>query len=533
MSRQNPSQLEPTAQGATSANAKPTTQGATPANARPNPRRARLRFGVGLGLSVLISAVGIAPMQPAQAAFTMSVAGVHAGATPFIAMVTLKNVDFKKATAARFSVEPKPGTVSATINGAYSLSYLAAHDYVDVAHKTVTVPVYGLYAGFANTLHLKLTGPKFAQPADTTFTTAAWWANGGPQYSDRQTIVARNANIKLGYSFFMLKAWSAGAHPVVLDTDGNVRWVGTAGNGQQGSTFVGNNFFLGDGSKLQRIGLDGSVTTLNDMSNIGYNTYHHQIDPGRDGLLLELNKANNQEADIVEVNLQGRVLRNWDFAQIIGDTMRAGGDDPSALVRANSNTDWFHNNAATYWPAKNQLVVSSRENFVIGIDYDTKQIKWILGDPTKAWHQYPSLAALALTVPNGGHYPIGQHAVSFNSTGQLMLFDNGMASNAQTPAGDSRQVSQPRRYLLNLTARTATETWAFAHSPAIYSPICSSIYQSGNSYLIDYASENWGNVRLVGIDGNNNIAFEYLLAGANWDRGWNALPIHIENLSYK
>jgi len=500
---------------------------------QPNLRRRGLSALAVLGASALIGLAAITAAPAEAATPAMGILGSEQGATPFISLVTVKNFDFKHATAARFTVEPKPGTVSQTLGAAYSIGYLATHDYVDVAHKTVTVPVYGLYAGYANTVHVSVTGPKFLQAFDAKITTPAWWANGSPQYSDRQVVVARNANIKLGYSFFMLKAWSAGAHPVVMDTDGNVRWVGTAGNGQQGSTFVGNKFYVGDGSKLQRIGLDGSVTTLNDLGALGYNTYHHQIDPGRDGLLLDLNKGSNVESDIVEVNLQGKVLRNWDLAKIIGDYMRAGGDDPSAFVRANSNTDWFHNNAATYWPAQNQLVVSSRENFVIGIDYDTKQIKWILGDPTKAWHQYPTLAALALTLPSGGHYPIGQHAVSFTSTGQLMLFDNGMASNTQSPAGETRTVSQPRRYLLNLTARTATETWAFVHSPAINSPICSSIYQSGASYLIDYASENWGNVRLVGIDANNNIAFEYLLAGANWDRGWNALPIHIESLTYR
>jgi hypothetical protein len=160
-------------------------------------------------------------------------------------------------------------------------------------------------------------------------------------------------------------------------------------------------------------------------------------------------------------------------------------------------------------------------------------LRWILGDPTKLWHQYPSLAAYALTVPAGGHYPIGQHAVSITSGGQLMLFDNGLASNVQSPAGATRSVSQPRRYALDLVKRTATETWSFAHHPDINSPICSSIYQAGSSYLIDYASENWGNVRLVGIDSKDNIASEYLLSGASWERGWNALPIHIESLSYK
>jgi Arylsulfotransferase (ASST). len=29
------------------------------------------------------------------------------------------------------------------------------------------------------------------------------------------------------------------------------------------------------------------------------------------------------------------------------------------------------------------VIVSSRENFVIAIDYETGAIKWILGDPTK------------------------------------------------------------------------------------------------------------------------------------------------------
>ena len=486
-----------------------------------------------LGAALLVALAGVTA-APAQAAAAPNVGGFEQGATPFIAMVTVNNVPLTKVSTVYFAVQPKPGTVSASIGASYTLSYLAAHAYVDAAHNSVTVPVYGLYEGFANTVRLRLAGDKkYRQDLVTTVSTASWNADGGPQYRDRQVVVARNANIKLGYSFFMLKAWSAGGHPVVMDTDGYVRWVGTAGNGQQGSTFVGNNFYLGDGSKLQRIGLDGAVTTLNNLGAAGYSTYHHQIDPGRDGLLLELNKGNHVESDIVEVNLQGKTLRSWDLAKILTDTMRAAGDDPSGFVKTGDGVDWFHNNAATYWKATDELVVSSRENFVIGLDYNTGKIKWILGDPTKLWHQYASLRAWALTVPIGGHYPIGEHAVSFTSDGQLMLFDNGYASGIQQPAGDSRTISQPRRYTLDLTARTATETWAFSHNPAISSPICSSIYQSGSSYLIDYASENWGNIRLVGIDASDNIAFEYFLPGANWDRGWNALPIHIEALSYK
>lgn len=87
-----------------------------------------------------------------------------------------------------------------------------------------------------------------------------------------------------------------------------------------------------------------------------------------------------------------------------------GGDDPSVFIRAPD--DWFHNNACTYRKSDDSLIVSSRENFVICVDYETSAIKWILGDPTKAWYQYPSLRKFALTLGRDTYPPIGQHSVS-------------------------------------------------------------------------------------------------------------------------
>jgi len=514
-----------------------TNNASSDSRSKPNLRRRGLRALAVLGASALVSTalLGATSAQAAPAKYKgLQVVRVGAGKTPFIANVKLANVSLGQVSAVSFSVQPRPGTVSAAMTGTYSLSYLRATHHVGAAHRTITVPVYGLYDDFTNTAAITLTGPHhYQRTIATQITTKAWVSTAAVPFTDRQAVVARNVNVHLGYSFFMLKTVHVGAHPVVLDTDGYVRWVGTMGDAQQGSTFVGNKFYVGNGSKLSSMTLDGNVTQLNDLTSAGYSNYHHNIDPGRNGLLLELDHGTDVESDIVEVGFNGAVLRTFNFAQIIADTMRAGGDDPSAFVRPGANDDWFHNNSATYWAAQNELVVSSRENFVMGIDYDTKQIKWMLGDPTKAWHQYPTLAALALTVPNGGHYPIGQHALSFTPAGELMLFDNGFASLHQTPAGETRAASAPRRYAIDLTARTATETWSFDHAGDITSPICSSIYQSGDSFLIDYASENFNAVRLMGIDANKNIAFEYLLPGAKWSQGWNALPIHVEDLTYK
>ena len=77
--------------------------------------------------------------------------------------------------------------------------------------------------------------------------------------------------------------------------------------------------------------------------------------------------------------------------------------------------DWFHTNAAVYDASTRSLIVSSRENFIMSVDYDTGAIRWVLGDPTKYWNAFPSLRAKALTLTGSGLYPIGQHALSFTS----------------------------------------------------------------------------------------------------------------------
>ena len=43
-------------------------------------------------------------------------------------------------------------------------------------------------------------------------------------------------------------------------------------------------------------------------------------------------------------------------------------------------------------------MVSSRENFVMKLDYHTGNIIWILWDPSKYWYTFPSLRAKALTL---------------------------------------------------------------------------------------------------------------------------------------
>ena len=476
------------------------------------------------GISDVSVGNGVAHAAPSPLVFESA----SVGSTPFIGDITVSGVP-RNAHSFSFRIEPKPGTLSEAVGATFTRQYLDRNSYFSDS-TTVTIPLFGLYDDYDNTVVITVKSWKGRTATlSHELTSSEWSSSCRDTLAGATKVVSPSTTVKLDYSFFMLKAWACGAHPIVMDIDGNIRWVGTAGGAQQGSTFFQNNFYVGNGSDLYKITPFGDYASVGNYSAGGYATFHHNIDPGRSGMLLEFDKSPDVESDVIEVDADGEILETWDVADIVRKAMIKGGDDPSEFVRRGD--DWFHNNAATYWKQKNQLVLSGREDFVIGIGYDDDKIKWILGDPDKAWYTYPSLRAFALHFPEGTDPPIGQHAVSFTSAGNLMLFNNGFASFAHSPSGDSRSTSFPQQFSLNLRNQTAKEVWRFDHSPSVWSAICSSIYQHGTSYLVDYASED-GGIRLVGLDKRKRIGFELKINGAGFDWGWNAYPFDFAGMSF-
>jgi hypothetical protein len=218
--------------------------------------------------------------------------------------------------------------------------------------------------------------------------------------------------------------------------------------------------------------------------------------------------------------------------------MRAGGDDPSQLVYP-SPTDWFHNNGVTYNRADDSVIISSRENFLICLDYKTSAIKWILGDPTKKWYQFPSLRKFALTLAPGSLPPIGQHSPSITFDQGLMVFDNGNQSILHNPPGAHRDFVSPRKYSLDLVGMVATEVWNFPMNESIHCPFCSSVYEDAPyNYLIDYSIVNGGRpgvpvfAQLLGLNAAGETIFSYRYPATDCGKIYRALPIHLENTKF-
>jgi len=457
---------------------------------------------------------------------------VFDGPTPFIRFVRTRVGNVATFTFAQFQIQPKAGSATRPIQVRYARSYLEARGYFDSNNGNVTVPVFGLYAGRPNgvIIDLGFSGGSHQRTKefDITITTPAY---DGGTYSNPTVIQPRLSGTTLSYDFILLKNSSVPNTPIIIDSDAEIRWVGTAGAGAGGHCILFDNvFYVASGPSLLRTEFDGVTTPVADYSGNAVTDLHHNIDPGREGMILEVDTVDQTESVDLEVDAAGNVLRTWNLAEIISAAMIAGGDDPSQFVYP-APTDWFHNNACAYRSSDNSLIVSSRENFVIAIDYDSGTIKWILGDPTKHWYQFPSLRQFSLTLAPGTLPPIGQHAVSMPGD-QLLLFDNGLGSIFQQPPGVTRTYSAPRKYQIDLGAFTATEIWHYTPNPSVYSRICSSVYEDApDNYVIDYAVGSPGTYTgIVGLDALGNVAFNYQYEQHGCGTAWNAIQIHWENL---
>ncbi|HEY3664029.1 MAG TPA: aryl-sulfate sulfotransferase [Chthoniobacterales bacterium] len=481
---------------------------------------------------ITLAVAAVSFLDVAQAGPLVGPATYYPGSTPFISFVQLSISDLANVRNAQFQIAPKTGSATRPVNVKYSHKYLQTRGYLNRRLGQLTVPVFGLYAGRDNAVTVTVGfRDGTSQVTNLTITTAAY---DGGTYSNPTVIQARLPGTTLSYDFILLKSYADPTTPIIIDSDAEVRWIGTANIGTQDAAFFDNAFYLGAGTSLYRTEFDGTTTELANYSSIGVTGFHHNIDPGKTGLILDVDTVDYTESVNLEVDKDGVVLKTWNLADIVSAAMTAGGDNPKQFVKK-SPIDWFHNNATAYRASDNSLIVSSRENFVLGIDYDSGAIKWILGDSTKKWYLFPSLRAFALTLGPDTLPPIGQHAVSMPGD-QLLLFDDGAGSNYQMPPGETRDYSAPRKYQLDLTAKTATEVWHYLPDPSIYSPFCSSVYEDAtDNYLIDYTLGGpYIFTGIVGLDGQGNKAFDYRYTELDFcGTAWNAAIIHWENLQLK
>jgi arylsulfate sulfotransferase len=463
----------------------------------------------------------------------------------FISALELIGLDTNKIKSISFKIKTKDGNYAKPVSAIYDWSYLSRNKLYDSINNKVIIPIFGLYSNYLNEVTIEIS---FVDGSSYSFQKAVLTT----AYIDSMGVYDNvGINIKPdkspSYSYFYLKGQLKA--PIIMDIDGEIRWDTDVKRNSNSSIFFKNIFwtgvFKGQGpaASINTLSLYGETGTFTvNGTKMGNDaSFHHNIDMGKSGVLVELDGTTGgiykTESFISEIDSAGNVIKEWDLGKIFSEYMIQEGDDPSNFVR--DGIDWFHMNSSTYNASDDSILVSSRENFVVKLDYNTGKIIWLLGDETKHWYSYPSLQKLSLSL-SSGQTPVGQHALSITKSGDLMLFNNGLRSinnPSSTSAGIDLATSQTAIFSINNQNKTAQVTWDFDNG--IYSDICSSIYEDKLSdqgdFLINYAAaSNRTRVIIQGINKEKQKLFEFTYPSPRpCDTSWNAIQIPLENIHFQ
>ena len=381
---------------------------------------------------------------------------------PYVSNIKIQN---KKIT-------PKTKKISFTITkkqasyfaNEITKTYLISELEKDAAGN-IHLPVYGLYHDHLNEVRIAIDTPTLQYKE--YIQTKAPSSDSSYANIETQRLIS-NLSEKPSFDFFLLKSSQSGAG--IMDIDGEIRWNYPVPQTGWANVFEDDRFFMLGYDSLYEVSLDLKVQKK-PLRSEHYSdiTIHHGLTKGKRGLLVSasatrlIDGASLSQVIVLEVDQSGKAFRTWDVGQIIGDYMRSKGDNPDNFVR--DGFDWFHMNSVIYTNEEdNSIIFSSRENFIMKVDYETNEIKWIYGDKNKYWHSFPSLAELAITTDD--IYPVGQHALSIvkNDSSKLMMYNNGTPSGKHppgTPEGISYPTSSAVVYHIDDETREAKLTWRY------------------------------------------------------------------------
>lgn len=221
--------------------------------------------------------------------------------------------------------------------------------------------------------------------------------------------------------------------------------------------------------------------------------HHDGIELPSGNFLLTVNDGSNYIEDtMIELNREtGEIEKTIDLKDILPEAFY---EDYDSTSREDGKVDWFHQNSVEYDEADNSIIISGRhQDTIMKIDYDTSEIKWIMGD-SSGWPESYQKYFLNGEVKASG----GQHAVIVlpdqddnDETTDILYYDN----NISVTRGDeetSEQYSEARQVRINEAEMTIEEVWTF-----------------GEELGEDYYTKIIGSARYLSNTGNRLVNFGY------------------------
>lgn len=166
----------------------------------------------------------------------VTINGQNAGPTPFIRLVDLTVSDAAALGHIHFKIDPKQESGTRPVYARYSKNYLQNRGLLDPATGRITLPVFGLYADYINRVTLLSTFVDATSQRNELNLATPVWNDATNLYKNPTVAQARTPNADISYDFMLIRHYSGNNAPLVMDTDGEIRWAGT-GTDKSGSAW--------------------------------------------------------------------------------------------------------------------------------------------------------------------------------------------------------------------------------------------------------------------------------------------------------
>src|SRR5437016_8781780 len=155
-----------------------------------------------LALNTFLSAIGLKathkihrPVQKVSPlADSVIINSQNPGPTPFIAQINFTVSPANSLKSVQFTIAPKAGSVTRAISATYSSNYLQARGYLNTGTGSATVPVFGLYYNYTNSVSLTFFFTDNTSQQETVMVATADWTDSCGVFKNPTFLQARTTN---------------------------------------------------------------------------------------------------------------------------------------------------------------------------------------------------------------------------------------------------------------------------------------------------------------------------------------------------
>ncbi|MDO0822343.1 aryl-sulfate sulfotransferase [Desulfosporosinus nitroreducens] len=373
---------------------------------------------------------------------------------------------------------PEPTDVTITVKGKETAGDITFEIKTATEHM---IPVYGLYADYANQVELVLTNGE--KTVVTIQTEAA------------PDSVKLPSKIETTPEYFgdnmMFVSPTSPASTAAYDYKGDARWYGTLNTAFDIKRVKNGRLLLGT---HRLVTPPYHVTGLYEMGMIGKiykeyrlpSGYHHDQFEMEDGNILiltqDLPRGTVEDMCVLVDRKTGQILKSWDYQKVLPQNVAGSG--------SHSSHDWFHNNAVWYDKKTNSLTLSGRhQDAIINLDYETGALNWVIGDP-QGWPQ--ELVDKYFFTPVGDgefDWQYEQHACVVLPDGDIFVFDNGhwRSKVKENYVAAKDNFSRGVRYRIDTEKMEIEQVWQYGkeRGAEFFSTyICNVEYYAEGHYLV-------------------------------------------------